>query len=139
MFDLSTSQRLTFSGLDAAQAYVLGTDGNLWFTPAPFGAVPDPNRRQVDGNVAAFQGLDAAQAYVLGTDGNLWLESAQNGHWGQVPPPRVQVDGNVAAFQGLNPAQAYVLGTDGNLWFTPAPFGAVPDPNRRQVDGNVAF
>jgi hypothetical protein len=88
-----------------------------------------------------------SQLYVLGTDGNLWLESAQNGNWGQVPPPRQQVDGNVAAFQafpeltGTSPGYfALVLGTDGNLWYEytqNGSWGQIPPP-RQQVDGNVA-
>jgi hypothetical protein len=41
-----------FQLLNAFQVYVLGTDGNLWFTPAPFGTVPNPKRQQVDGHVA---------------------------------------------------------------------------------------
>jgi hypothetical protein len=29
-----------------------------------------------------------SELFVLGGDGNLWLDFAQNGNWGQVPPPR---------------------------------------------------
>jgi hypothetical protein len=96
---MSLLGNLTFQGLSATQAYVLGKDGNLWLENAPWGHVP-PSREQVDGNVAAFQALSATQAYVLGKDGNLWLENAP---WGHVPPSREQVDGNVAAPPPLPP------------------------------------
>jgi hypothetical protein len=86
------SRHRTFEALSSTEAYVLGTDGNLWHETGSWGTVPPP-REQVDGNVAAFQALSSTEAYVLGTDGNLWHET---GPWGTVPPPRKQVDGNVA-------------------------------------------
>ena len=122
-----------FQPLSSTEAYVLGTNGNLWHEGGPWGQVPPP-RNQVDGNVAAFQALSSTEAYVLGTNGNLWHET---GPWGPVPPPRNQVDGNVAAFQALSSGEAYVLGTDGNLWHETGPWGQEP-PARQQVDGNVA-
>jgi hypothetical protein len=89
-----------FAGLDATEAYVLGTDGNLWLENAPWGTTVPPSRQHVDGNVAAVQALSATQAYVLGTDGNLWLENAP---WGTtVPPSRQHVDGNVSIRRGTS-------------------------------------
>lgn len=114
------------------QAFVLGSNFNLWLENAPFGKVP-PQRVQVDGNVWTFQALDQNNVFVLGTDGNLWLEHAP---FGAVPPQRSQVDGSVWTFQALDANNVFVLGTDGDLWLEKAPFGKVP-PQRVQVDGNV--
>jgi hypothetical protein len=122
----------TFQPLSSTEAYVLGSNGNLWLETGPWGPVPPP-RHQVDGNVTSFQALSATEAYVLGSNGNLWLET---GPWGPVPPPRHQVDGNVTNFQALSATEAYVLGSDGNLWLETGPWGTVPPP-RHQVDGNV--
>ena len=41
----------TFEALSSTEAYVLGSNGNLWHETGPWGTVP-PTRRQVDGNVA---------------------------------------------------------------------------------------
>jgi hypothetical protein len=42
-----------FQAPDTDQVFALGTDGNLWFTPAPFGPpIPNPKRQQVDSHVA---------------------------------------------------------------------------------------
>lgn len=77
-----------FQALSDTEAFVLGTDGNLWLEHGPFGTVP-PTRQQVDGNVSAFQALSDTEVLVLGTDGRLWLE---HGPFGAVPPPRQQID-----------------------------------------------
>ena len=50
-----------FQALSPTEAYVLGTDGNLWHETGPFGHVP-PTRQQVDGNVAAFKALSPTEA-----------------------------------------------------------------------------
>jgi hypothetical protein len=90
---------LPFQALNAQTVYVIGENGNLWYTPGPFGQVPNPHRLWVDGKVAAFlpsQLRFSSGAYVLGTDGNLRDTPAP---FGQVPNQhRAQVDGNVAAF-----------------------------------------
>jgi hypothetical protein len=122
-----------FQPLGPNEAYVLGTNGNLWHETGPWGTVP-PARQQVDGNVAAFQALSSAETYVLGTNGNLWHET---GPWGTVPPARQQVDGSVLSFYALSPFNAFVLGTNGNLWWEGGPWGPVPPVIRAQVDGNV--
>jgi len=62
--------------------YVLGTDGNLWLEPPPFGSVP-PARVQVDAKVADFQAIDSASVYVLDKSNFLWIENAPF----SVPPP----------------------------------------------------
>jgi hypothetical protein len=121
-----------FQALSANQAYVLGSDRNLWLEQGPWSAM---TRVQVDGSVAAFQALNADEAYVLDTDGNLWDET---GPWATMT--RTHVDGSVRAFQPLpspagNTPQAYVLGDDGNLWLEQGPWNAM---TRVQVDGNVA-
>lgn len=131
------------------QAFVLGTDGNLWLETGPFGNVGQTiaTRRQIDGNVSnlysqvgeshvwrtAFQALNPGEIFVCGTDGNLWLEHAP---FNSVPPSRIQVDGSVETFQAMDLGTAFVLGTNGNLWLENAPFGNVP-PHRLQIDGNV--
>ncbi len=117
-----------FQPLSSTEAYVLGTNGNLWHAGGPWGQVPPP-RNQVDGNVSAFQALSSTEVFVLGTNGNLWYET---GPWGTVPPARQQVDGNVAAFQALSSTEVFVLGTNGNLWLLAGGAKAV------QIDGNVA-
>jgi len=48
---MTASSHLTFQGLSATQAYVLGKDGNLWLESAPWGHVP-PSREQVDASVS---------------------------------------------------------------------------------------
>jgi hypothetical protein len=122
-----------FQPFGASQAYVLGSNGNLWLESAPFGKNP-PTRVQVDSNVSGFQALSPSQAYVLGGDGKLWLESGPYGH---VPPARVQVDAGVIGFQALTPSQVLVLGSDGKLWLESGPYGTVP-PARVAVDAGVA-
>jgi len=90
-----------FQGFDLEHVFVRGEDGNLWLEqPLPgvgWGAVPPPERWQIDANVAAFQAFDLEHVFVLGTDGNLWLEQPLPGvGWGAVPPPeRWQIDANV--------------------------------------------
>jgi hypothetical protein len=69
-------------------------DGNLWYTPAPFGQVPNPNRQRVDSNINDYQPVDRQTIFVLGSEGNLWYTPAP---FGQVPNAnRRQVDGNVS-------------------------------------------
>ena len=118
-----------FQALSSTEAFVLGTNGNLWHETGPWGPVP-PARQQVDGNVAAFQALDAGVVFVLGTNGNLWQET---GPWGTVPPARLQFDGNVLSFYALSPVNAYVLSTNGNLWLELGPGPGI----KEQVDANV--
>ena len=126
---------ISFQALNRNTVFVLGSDGNLWYTPGPFGQVPNSRRSQVDGNVIGFQAVDANNVFVLGSDGNLWYTP---GPFGQVPNQRrIQVDGNVVGFDALDSSTVFVLGSDGNLWYTPGPFGQIPSPNRIQVDGNV--
>jgi hypothetical protein len=94
-----------------------------------------------DSNVAQFQATDYQTVYVVDQDGRLWLTPGYGS-----TNPRVQIDSNVQAFQAIDPGSTYVpgvyvLGTDNNLWFTPGPFhpnSPLPNPNRGQVDGNVA-
>jgi len=130
----SPSTHPGFFGQSLIEAYVLGSDGNLWLESAPWGN-PPPSRQQVGrGGLAAFCPVAGTnQVLVLSTDGTLWLNTVGQGATGP------QVDGNVAAFDGnvtLNVQRAYVLGTDGNLWLEQGPWGTVP-PTRQQVDGNV--
>jgi len=67
-----------------------------------------------------------------------WLEFAQNGNWGQVPPPRQLVDANVSAFEALSATEVLVLGSNGNLWYETAPGqGWGTQIPRQQIDGNV--
>src|ERR1700733_4867402 len=123
--------RNSFAPVSPTEAYVLGSDGNLWLERFGSGQT---TRVHVDGDVQAFQPLGSAQALVLGLDSNLWLEQ---GPWGTVPPKRQQVDGDVNAFQALGLgtiAQIYVL-QDTNLWLEEAPFGQQVPPKRRHVDG----
>jgi len=131
------------------QAFVLGSDGNLWLETGPFTDLARTlaTRQQVDANVSniysqvgenriwrtAFQAINAGEIFVLGTDGNLWLEHAP---FGSVPPSRQQVDSDVQTFQAMDVGTVFVLGNNGNLWLETAPFGNVP-PSRQQVDGNV--
>jgi hypothetical protein len=135
-----------FQAVDSTQVFVLGTDNDLWYISGPFG-IPNPNRGQVDGSVAAFQAMDPQVmfipgVYVLGFDGNLWFTPGPFVPNLPVPNPRRgQVDGSVAAFQALDSERVFVAGTDGNLWYTPGfflPGLPIPNPNRGQVDGNVA-
>jgi hypothetical protein len=63
--------------VDDRVVFVRGKDSNLWATPVPDFAQPEPSipiagRRQVDGNVSYVQVLDDQIAFVLGRDGNLW-------------------------------------------------------------------
>ena len=113
--------RPAFQPLNTKEIFVLGSDGNLWYEPGPFGDVSQviANRLQVDGNVYQFWAINSNTVFVLGTDGNLWLET---GPWGNVPEMiqrRQQVDGNVLSFQVMDSQTLFVLGTDGNLWFEP--------------------
>ncbi len=127
--------RSSFAPVSPTEAYVLGSDGNLWLEQFGSGQT---TRVQVDGDVQAFQPLGCAQALVLGLDSNLWLEQ---GPWGTVPPMRQQVDANVKAFQALSLGtitQIYVLGQDGNLWLEQAPFGQQVPLMRQQVADQVA-
>src|ERR1700733_7888276 len=126
--------RNSFAPVSPTEAYVLGSDGNLWLERFGSGQT---TRGHVDGDVQAFQPLGSAQALVLGLDGNLWLEQ---GPWGTVPPKRQQVDRNVNAFQALGLGtitQIYVL-QDGNLWLEQGRFGQQVPSARRHVDGQVA-
>jgi hypothetical protein len=120
--------------LGVQQAYVLGTDGNLWFVRGPWGTAPPP-RQQVDGNVKAFQTIDANQVFVLGTDGTLWLET---GPWGTVPPSRIEIGGGgILAFQALGSApgaEVFVLRDDDTLWLNTVGGGAAG----QQVGGDAA-
>jgi hypothetical protein len=110
---VSAEKKARVQALDANNAFVLGNDGNLWYTPDQSGQIPDSNSIQVDGNVVDFQALDANTVFVLGSDGNLW---GTPGPFGQVPNPnRVQVDGNVVDFQAVDANTVYVRGSDGNL------------------------
>jgi len=80
---------VNFQAMDSNTVNALGSDGNLWYTPGPFGQVPNPNRIQVDGNVVDFQAVDSNTVYVRGSDGNIWYTPAS---FGQVPNPnRIQV------------------------------------------------
>jgi len=131
------------------QAFVLGSDGNLWLETGPFNNLSQTlaTRQQIDANVTnlysqvgenrvwrtGFQAINAGEIYVLGTDDNLWLEHAP---FNSVPPSRVQVDGSVQTFQAIDIGTVFVLGNDGNLWLERAPFGTVP-PARTQIDGSV--
>lgn len=125
----------TFQALNTQPIFVLGSNGNLWLEPGPYGKLPPPGRQQVDGNVGTFQAVDANHIFVLGANGNLWFEQAP---FDKVPPPgRQQVDANVQGIQAINANQIFVLGTNGNLWLEQAPFGKLPPPGRQQVDGNV--
>lgn len=75
--------------MDTNNNFVLGNDGNLWYTPDPSGQVPNSNSIQVDGNVVNFQAVDSNTVYVRGSEGNLWYTPAP---FGQVPNPnRIQV------------------------------------------------
>jgi hypothetical protein len=49
---------ISFQALNSETTFVLGTDGKLWYTPSPFGQVPNPRRIQVDDNVRDFQAVD---------------------------------------------------------------------------------
>lgn len=138
-----------FSMANQIQAFVLGSDGNLWLETGPFINISETlaTRQQVDANVTniysqvgeshiwytGFQAINPGEIYVLGTDNNLWLEHAP---FNSVPPSRNQVDANVQTFQAVDLGTVFVLGTDGNLWLETAPFGNVP-PKRTQIDGNV--
>ena len=75
--------RPPFQPLNANEIFVCGSDGNLWYEPAPYGDVSQviANRLQVDGSVSQFWALDSQRIFVLGTDGNLWFET---GPWGDV-------------------------------------------------------
>jgi hypothetical protein len=114
-----------------ALAFVVSQDGG--FSWEEFGIF--------DFNVAQFQAMDSQTVYVLGQDGRLWLTPG----YGSINP-RAQIDSDVRAFQAVDPGSTYVpgvyvLGADNNLWFTPGPFhpkSPLPNPNRGQVDGNVA-
>jgi hypothetical protein len=121
--------------VDAQTVFVRGFDFNLWYTPAPFGQVPNPNRLRVDGNVLDWRAAGDKTVFVLGYDRNLWYTPAP---FGQVPNPnRLLVDSNAGTFQALDANTVFVLGWDGNLWYTPSPFGQVPNPNRLRVASNV--
>ena len=123
-----------FQPLSSTEAYVLGTNGNLWHEGGPWGQVPPP-RNQVDGNVAAFQALGPAEAYVLGTNGTLWHET---GPWGTVPPARQQVDGNVVAFQVLGSRRGVRAGHQRHPVARDGPVGdraAGPAAGRRERGG----
>src|ERR1700691_183865 len=130
-----------FFGLGGGQiVYVLGTDGNLWYTPAPFGTVPNPGRKQIATSVASCIPLSGSAVFLqqtLFSGANLWYVPAP---FGQVPNPGQQrIDANAGSeYVPLNDKTVFVLGLDGNLWYTPAPFGTVPNPKRLHVDGSVS-
>jgi hypothetical protein len=131
------------------QAFVLGSDGNLWLETGPFNDLARTlaTRQQIDANVSnlysqvgesrvwrtGFQAINAGEIFVLGTDNTLWLEHAP---FNSVPPSRTQIDSNVETFQAIDVGTVFVLGTDGNLWLETAPFWNAPSA-RQQVDGNV--
>jgi len=97
---VSAEKKARIQAMDANNAFVLGSDGILWYTLDPSGQVPNSNSIQVDGNVVNFQAVDANTVYVLESDGNLWYTP---GPFGQVPNPnRIQVDGNVVDFQAVD-------------------------------------
>ncbi len=132
----SPSTHPGFFGWNGNEAFVLGSDGNLWFESAPWGH-PPPSRQEVGGHgVLAFAPINEnppSQVLVLGTNHTLWLNTLGQG------TSAPQIDGNVAAFDGnvtSGVQLAYVLGTDGNLWLEHGPWGTVPPP-RQHVDGNV--
>ena len=138
------------------QAFVRGTDGNLWLETGPWGNVPQmiQNRLQVDMMVndtfaqvggnriwrPPFQPLSANEIFVLGFDGNLWRETGPFGDVSQIMATRLQVDGTVSQFWALDSETLFVLGTDGNLWLETGPWGDFPYmiQNRLQVDGTVS-
>jgi hypothetical protein len=78
-----------FQPLSANEAYVLGTNGNLWHETGPWGRVPPAARILAGGNVLSFYVLNIlGEAFVLSTDGNL--------SFGVLPLATVfQVDSNV--------------------------------------------
>jgi hypothetical protein len=103
----------------------------------------DASRRQAADLVVQINAnlIIITELLVQGADHNLWLASAQNGNWGQVPPPRQHIDGNVFEFQASSVTQIFVLGTDGNLWLASAQngnWGQVPPP-RQHIDANVTY
>jgi hypothetical protein len=130
-----------FQALDDQTVFVTGTDGNLWYTPGPFGQVPNPNRGQVDGNVKAIDVVDSQNVFVLGNDGNLWYTRGPFLPNLPIPNPnRGQVDGDVYGFQAVDSQTVFVLGFDGVLWYTRGPFlpnAQIPNPNRLPVDTEV--
>ena len=129
----SPSTHPGFSGDSLSKAWVLGSNGTLWYELGPWGNVPPPRQQVGAGSVLAFSPIgQTGQALVLGRDGRLWLNTV-----GQSAGP--EIDGNVAAFDGnvtLGQQLAYVLGKDGSLWLERGPWGTVP-PSRQIVDRNV--
>ena len=129
----SPSSHPGFSGDSLSKAWVLGSNGTLWYELGPWGNVPPPRQQVGAGSVLAFSPIgQTGQALVLGRDGRLWLNTV-----GQSAGP--EIDGNVAAFDGnvtLGQQLAYVLGKDGSLWLERGPWGTVP-PSRQIVDRNV--
>jgi hypothetical protein len=133
-----------FLGMGLAEAYVLGSDGNLWLANAPWGNPPSSRQQLAGSAVVAFSPINqgkpspinqggARQVLVLRADRTLWLNTVGQDAAGP------QVDANVAAFDGnVTPGveQAYVLDKDGNLWLEQGPWGTVP-PTRQHVDGDV--
>jgi hypothetical protein len=115
--------------------FVLGKDGNLWYTPAPFGQVPNPKRLQVDTKVGNYWATDDQHLFVLGEDDNLWYTPAP---FGQVPNRNRQlVAEHVLACEEVGTAtgpSVFVLDVYANLWFISGPpFGQAP----QLVDKNV--
>jgi hypothetical protein len=119
--------RPAFQPLNVNELFVCGSDGNLWYEPAPYGDVSTVirNRLQVDGNVTQFWAL------------------VETGPWGNVANTianRRQVDGNVLQFWAVENGIVFVNGNDLNLWLEAAwPWGDVDRTIalRAQVDANV--
>ena len=127
-----------YVALDGQTVFVRGQDGNLWFTPAPFGQVPNPNRVLVDSNIIGFvpmnAGVDIPVVYVLGSDRILW--STPGPFFGGEPVPnpnRVELDSLVLNYQALDAQTVFVLRADRTLWYNPQ------DGIQGQVDGNVLY
>ena len=64
-----------FRALNAQTVFVLGTDGNLWYTPAPFGQVPNPKRLQVDGSVSPGPDSPPALSQQITNSKVIWTEA----------------------------------------------------------------
>jgi hypothetical protein len=115
-----------------SNAYVLGTDGNLWLEAPGW---QQNGRIWVDDSVQAFapDTQKPGYLYVEGTDHNLWLEAPG---WNLPGQGRTLVDSSVQAF-AVDPdgsGNLYVEGTDHNLWLE-AP--GWQKTGRTQVDSTV--
>jgi hypothetical protein len=124
-----------FRVVDKETVFVIGNDA-LWYTPAPFGEVPNPSRSQVfsgNGDLSDFQAVDGQGAFFKQSQDHLLYIPAPF----VIPNPNQQQGyGNVNLINQYQPVDAqkvFVLGADSKLWY----FEQVTDDNPQLVDIDV--